>query len=263
MNWFQAMILGLIQGLTEFLPVSSSGHLEIAKSLLGVDPESSFYFTVAVHGATVLSTIFVFWKEILNLITGTLKFKMNDETSYVLKILVSMIPVGIAGILLKDPIEKLFNGNLVFIGLMLLVTSCVLAAAHFFKKKERSIGYKDALIIGIAQAIAVIPGISRSGSTIATGLIIGNKKEEIAKFSFLMVLLPVLGANLLEIISGDVTMNSAGMGRVVIGFIAAFISGYFACKWMITLVKNSKLIWFSIYCIAIGLFSILLGLHVI
>ena len=259
MNWFQALVLGLIQGLTEFLPVSSSGHLEIAKSILGVDPESSFYFTVAVHGATVLSTIFVFWKEILNLIKGFLKFKMNEETSYSLKILLSMIPVGIAGVLLKDPIEKLFNGNLVFIGLMLLVTSIILALAHFIRKGERSIGYKDSLIIGIAQAIAVIPGISRSGSTIATGLIIGNKKEDIARFSFLMVLLPVLGANLLEILSGDLSMNSAGLGSVLVGFIAAFVAGYFACTWMISLVKRSKLIWFSIYCAIVGLLSIFLS----
>jgi undecaprenyl-diphosphatase len=256
MNWLQALILGVIQGLTEFLPVSSSGHLEIAKSLLGVDPDTSFYFTVAVHGATVLSTIFVFWKEILNLITGSLKFKMNEETSYSLKILLSMIPVGIVGVFFKDPIKHLFNGNLVFIGLMLLVTSAILALAHFINKRDRTIGYKDAFIIGISQAIAVIPGISRSASTISTGLIIGNKKEEIARFSFLMVLIPVLGENLLEIISGDITMNSAGFGSVIIGFLAAFVSGYFACRWMISLVKRSKLIWFSIYCAVMGLLSI-------
>jgi len=256
MNWFEAIILGLIQGLTEFLPVSSSGHLEIAKSLFGVDPDASFYFTVAVHGATVLSTIVVFRKEILNLITGSLKFEMNEETSYTLKIILSMIPVGIAGMLLKDPIENLFDGNLVFIGLMLLVTSVLLAVAHFVKKRERGIGYKDALIIGIAQAIAVIPGISRSGATISTGLVIGNKKDEIARFSFLMVLVPVLGANLLEILSGE--MNTASTGPLVIisGFLAAFVSGYFACKWMISLVKKSKLIWFSVYCALIGLVSI-------
>jgi len=259
MNWFEALILGLIQGLTEFLPVSSSGHLEIAKSLFGVDPEASFFFTVAVHGATVLSTLFVFWKEILNLISGSLKFKMNDETSYTLKIILSMIPVGIAGVLLKDPIESLFDGNLVFIGLMLLVTSAVLAAAHFMKKGDRPIGYKDAFIIGLAQAIAVIPGISRSGSTIATGLMIGNKKEEIARFSFLMVLVPVIGANVLEIFSGDVNMSGTSWGVVLIGFVAAFISGYFACTWMIALVKKSKLIWFSIYCAVIGLLSVILG----
>lgn len=259
MNWFEALALGLVQGLTEFLPVSSSGHLEIAKSLFGVNPEASFFFTVAVHGATVLSTIVVFRKEILSLITGSLKFEMNEETNYLLKIIVSMIPVLIAGLFLKDTIESLFNGNLVFIGIMLLVTSVLLALAHFIKKRERTIGYKDAFIIGIAQAIAVIPGISRSGSTIATGLMIGNKKDEIAKFSFLMVLAPVIGANLLEIFSGDASTNAAGWYIVFIGFITAFISGYFACKWMITLVRKSKLIWFSIYCAIIGILAILLN----
>jgi undecaprenyl-diphosphatase len=257
MSVIEAIVLGLIQGFTEFLPVSSSGHLEITKSLFGIDPESSFYFTVAVHGATVLSTIVVFWKEILNLLTGSLKFKLNDESSYSLKIIISMIPVGIAGILLKDPIESLFNGNLVFIGLMLLVTSGILAAAHFMRKGERPIGYKDAFIIGIAQAVAVIPGISRSGSTIATGLMIGNKKDEIARFSFLMVLLPVIGANFLEIFSDGKNMNDTGTGIIIIGFIAAFVSGYFACRWMITLVRRSKLIWFSVYCAVVGLVSII------
>ncbi len=259
MNFFEAIILGLIQGLTEFLPVSSSGHLEIAKSLFHVNPDSSFFFTIAVHGATVLSTIAVFWKEIVNLISGSLKFKMNNETEYVLKILLSMIPVGIAGILLKDPIERLFNGDLVFIGLMLLVTSAILAAAHFMKKGNRSIGYRDAFIIGIAQAIAVIPGISRSGSTIATGLMIGNKKDQIARFSFLMVLLPVIGANILEIYSGEANMESISAGVIISGFLAAFISGYIACKWMISLVRRSKLIWFSVYCAIIGLISVFFG----
>jgi undecaprenyl-diphosphatase len=253
------MVLGLIQGLTEFLPVSSSGHLEIAKYIFGIDPESSFYFTVAVHGATVLSTLVVFRKEILTLFSGTLKFEMNDETSYTLKLTISMIPVMIAGYLLMGPIESLFNENLFFVGLMLLVTSVLLAAAHFIKRKERSIGYKDAFIIGIAQAIAVIPGISRSGSTIATGLMIGNKKDEIARFSFLMVLVPVIGANMLEIFSGDIYVNSSELGIALIGFVTAFIAGYFACTWMIALVKRSKLIWFSIYCAFVGLLSIILS----
>lgn len=259
MNWFESMVLGLIQGLTEFLPVSSSGHLEIAKSLFGINPESSFYFTVAVHGATVLSTLVVFWNEIVRLTKGALRFKMNEETSYVLKLFISMIPVGIAGILLKDPIEKMFSGNIVFVGLMLLITAALLAVAHFIKKRDRDIGYIDALIIGIAQAIAVIPGISRSGATISTGLMIGNKKEEIAKFSFLMVLVPVIGANLLEIFSGEVTTSTTGVGVIIIGFITAFVSGYLACRWMIELVKRSKLIWFSIYCTIVGLLSVLLG----
>jgi len=259
MNWFEALILGLIQGLTEFLPVSSSGHLEIAKSLFGVNPEASFYFTVAVHGATVLSTIVVFRREIVTLARGTLKFRMNDETSYVLKIIVSMIPVGIAGLLLKEPIERMFNGNMVFVGLMLLITSLLLAGAHFIRKRNRTISYLDAFIIGIAQAFAVIPGISRSGATIATGLMIGNSKDKIARFSFLMVLVPVIAANLLEIVTGEISNDSSGIGIILIGFCAAFVAGYLACRWMVELVKRSKLIWFSMYCIIIGLLAVLLG----
>jgi len=259
MNWFEAMILGLIQGLTEFLPVSSSGHLEIAKSLFGVNPEASFYFTVAVHGATVLSIVVVFRREIVTLARGTLKFRINDETTYVLKIIVSMIPVGIAGLLLKDPIERMFNGNMVFVGFMLLITSLLLAGAHFIRKRNRTITYLDAFIIGIAQAFAVIPGISRSGATIATGLIIGNSKDKIARFSFLMVLVPVIAANLLEILTGEINSGSSGAGIIMIGFFAAFFSGYLACRWMVELVKRSKLIWFSIYCVIIGLLAVLLG----
>ncbi len=259
MNWFEAIALGIIQGFTEFLPISSSGHLEIAKSLFGIDPEANFYFTIAVHGATVLSTIVVFWKEIIELINGVLKLKMNDETSYILKLIVSMIPVGIAGLLLKDPIEKLFNGNIVFVGFMLLVTSALLTSAHFIRKKDREIGYLDALVIGIAQAIAVIPGISRSGATISTGLMIGNSKDKIARFSFLMVLAPIIGANILELMSGEVSPGSSNAGIIIIGFLAAFISGFLACRWMIGLVKKSRLIWFSIYCLIIGILSIFLG----
>jgi len=259
MTWFEAMVLGLIQGLTEFLPVSSSGHLEIAKSLFGVNPEASFYFTVAVHGATVLSIVVVFWREIVTLARGTLKFRMNDETSYVLKIIISMIPVGIAGLLLKAPIERMFNGNMVFVGFMLLITSLLLAGAHFIRKRNRTITYLDAFIIGIAQAFAVIPGISRSGATIATGLIIGNSKDKIARFSFLMVLVPVIAANLLEILTGEINSGSSGAGIIMIGFFAAFFSGYLACRWMVELVKRSKLIWFSIYCVIIGLLAVLLG----
>ncbi|MCU0455686.1 MAG: undecaprenyl-diphosphate phosphatase [Bacteroidales bacterium] len=259
MTWYEAIILGLIQGLTEFLPVSSSGHLEIAKSLFGINPEENFYFTVAVHGATVLSTLAVFWKEIVRLIAGTIKFRMNEETAYVLKIIVSMIPVGLAGILLKEPVEALFNGNMIFVGSMLIVTAILLALAHFIRKRERNISYLDALVIGIAQAIAVIPGISRSGATIATGLMIGNSRNEIAKFSFLMVLVPVIGANLLEIISGEAVTGTTSTGILLIGFMAAFISGYLACRWMIALVRKSRLIWFAIYCLAAGLLAMILG----
>jgi undecaprenyl-diphosphatase len=259
MSWFEALILGIVQGLTEFLPVSSSGHLEIVKSFFGIDPHASFYFTIAVHGATVLSTIVVFRDDIAGLITGTLKLRMNKETAYSFKILISMIPVLIAGLFWKDTIENLFNGNLVFIGSMLLITSLLLLVAHLIRRKERSIGYSDAFIIGIAQAFSVIPGISRSGSTIATGLIIGNKKDEIARFSFLMVLIPVIGANLLEIFSGDINMGNENIGITLIGFVSAFISGFLACRWMITLVRKSKMIWFSLYCAVIGLLSIFLS----
>jgi undecaprenyl-diphosphatase len=256
MTYFESIILGILQGLTEFLPVSSSGHLAIGNTLFNLDTYSSFYFTIAVHGATVLSTIVVFRKEIWDLISGTLKFRMNSETNYMLKILLSMIPVGIVGVLCKDEVEHLFNGNIIFIGMMLLITAAILATAHFMRKKNREIGYKDALIIGIAQAIAVIPGISRSGSTIATGMMIGNKKDEVAKFSFLMVLIPVLGANILEIFSGEAGGTSVSFGVILTGFIAAFVSGYIACKWMISLVRKSKLIWFSVYCAVVGLITI-------
>jgi len=259
MNWIEAIVLGLIQGLTEFLPVSSSGHLEIAKSIFGIAPETNFYFTVAVHGATVLSTLVVFWREIIALIKGTLKFKMNEETSYVLKIILSMIPVGIAGLLLQDHIEKMFDGDIVFVGFMLIITSILLAFAHFVRKRGRNIGYLNAFIIGLAQAIAVIPGISRSGATISTGLMIGNSKNEVAKFSFLMVLIPILGANFLKVVSGEMNTASNGFGIILIGFITAFASGYLACRWMIGLVRRSKLIWFSAYCAVIGLLSVLLG----
>ncbi len=259
MNLLEAIILGIVQGLTEFLPVSSSGHLEIAKTLFGVDPASSFYFTVAVHGATVLSTIVVFRKELISLLKGFFKFRMNEETSYIFRIFVSMIPVSFVGLLFKDQVEALFKGNLVFVGMMLLITSSLLAFAHFIKKRERQISYLDALLIGIAQAVAVIPGISRSGATIATGLLIGNKKDEIARFSFLMVLIPVLGANILELISFENNMNGNDVFAIIIGSIAAFISGYLACRWMIGLVRRSKLIGFSVYCAIAGLLSILFG----
>ncbi len=259
MDWLEALALGVVQGLTEFLPVSSSGHLEIAKHLFGVDPESSFTMTVVLHGATVLSTLVVFWQEILQLFKGFFKFKMNEETKYIFKIIISMIPVGIVGVFFKDKIEEFFNGNMVFIGSMLLVTAILLASAHFIKKRDRQIGYLDAFIIGIAQAFATIPGISRSGATICTGLLIGNDKDSLAKFSFLMVLIPIIGANLLELVSGEIGAGGATpISSLIIGFIAAFISGYMACRWMIALVKKSKLIWFALYCCIIGIVAMFL-----
>jgi len=259
MNWYEALILGLVQGLTEFLPVSSSGHLEIANALFGVKPAESFYFTVVVHGATVLSTLFVFWKEILKLIKGSLQFKMNEETKYLFKIIVSMIPVIFVGLFFKDVVENMFSGNLIATGIEFLITALMLAMAHFIKPKEKDITYFDSFIIGIAQAIAVIPAISRSGATIATGLLLGNRKEEIARFSFLMVIIPIIGANLMEIVKGDASASTINMMVLIIGFFTAFISGYFACKWMIELVKRSKMIWFAVYCALAGLLSIVLA----
>jgi undecaprenyl-diphosphatase len=259
MNWLEALVLGLIQGLTEFLPVSSSGHLEIANAIFGVKPAESFYFTIAVHGATVLSTLFVFWQEILRLVKGTFQFRINEEVTYVAKIAVSMIPVLIVGLFFQDIVEEMFSGNLFAIGIQFMITALLLALAHFIKPRERDISYLDSFIIGIAQAIAVIPAISRSGATIATGLLLGNRKAEVTKFSFLMVLVPIIGANVMELMKGGSASGSLSILVIVTGFLAAFISGYLACKWMINLVKKSKLIWFAVYCAIAGILSVLLG----
>ncbi len=257
MNWIEALILGIIQGLTEFLPVSSSGHLEIGKAIMGVEATDSMVFTVVVHGATVLSTIVVFRKEIWELITGFFRFQMNEETHYIFKIAVSMIPVGIVGLFFKDYVESLFTGNILLVGSMLIFTAVLLAFTYYAKPRDKKISYKDAFIIGLAQAVAVIPGISRSGSTISTGLLLGNNKERTARFSFLMVLIPIIGANLKDILDGSMA-NSSGVGTLplIIGFFAAFISGLLACTWMINIVKRGKLIYFAIYCLIIGLIAV-------
>jgi undecaprenyl-diphosphatase len=263
MNWFEALVLGLIQGLTEFLPVSSSGHLELGKYLFGIDHEANFFFSIAVHGATVLSTIVVLWKEIVELFKGVLKFRMNEETIYVLKIVVSMIPVGIAGLFMSDIASEYFNGNMMALGIQFFISAGLLLMTLIIKPKERSITFLDSFIIGIAQAFAVLPAISRSGATIATGMMLGNRKADIAKFSFLMVLVPIIGANIIEMKSGKLTSEDASVFVILIGFAAAFISGYFACRLMINLVKKGNLLWFAIYCILVGIFSILLALNVI
>jgi len=263
MNWFEAIILGLIQGLTEFLPVSSSGHLELGKYLFGINPEANFYFSIAVHGATVLSTILVLWKEIADLAKGFFRFQWNEETTYIVKIIISMIPTAIAGFFLKEIAESYFTGDMTSLGIQFIITAIFLLMTLVIKPKERPIGFVDSFIIGIAQAVAILPAISRSGATIATGMMLGNKKADIAKFSFLMVLVPVIGANLVEMKSGGFTTGGTSFMVILSGFITAFISGYFACKWMINLVKKGNLGWFAVYCVAIGIFSILLGLHVI
>ena len=257
MNWIEALILGIIQGLTEFLPVSSSGHLEIGKVLLDVNVKESLSFSIVVHGATVLSTIIIFRKDIWQIITAFFKFKWNEETAYIFKIAVSMIPVGIIGLLFKDYFESLFNGNMLLVGSMLIVTAALLSFTYYAKPKNKNITFKDALIIGIAQAIAILPGISRSGATISSGLLLGNDKEKTARFSFLMVLLPIIGANIKDILDGSMT-SEAGINPVVliVGFVAAFISGLLACTWMINIVKKGKLIYFSAYCLIVGIIAI-------
>ncbi len=263
MSWIEALILGIIQGLTEFLPVSSSGHLELGKQLLNIQTTDNLTFTVVVHGATVLSTIIIFRKSIMELLNGLFQFKWNEETKYIVKIAVSMIPIGIVGVFFKDAVEELFNTDkiVLLVGFMLLITGTLLAFTYYAKAKEKDISFKDAFIIGIAQTIAVLPGISRSGSTIATGLLLGNKKAEIARFSFLMVLVPILGENILSILKSEPsTSGSIGTLPLAIGFLAAFISGLLACKAMINLVKKGKLIYFAIYCAIVGIAAILIGM---
>lgn len=260
MHWLEALILGLVQGLSEFLPISSSGHLEIGKEILNVTAKDNLTFTVVVHGATVLSTIIVFWKDIVGIFNGLFEFKWNESTQYALKIIVSMIPVLIVGVFFADEVESFFGGQILFVGWMLLITSALLAFTYYAKPRAKSISYRDSFIIGIAQAIAVLPGISRSGSTIATGLLLGNQKEGIAKFSFLMVLVPIIGGNLKELYSGaPVGETPIGLLPLVVGFLAAFISGLLACKWMVNIVKKGKLIYFAIYCFIVGSIAIVYG----
>jgi undecaprenyl-diphosphatase len=262
MSWFEALILGLIQGLTEFLPVSSSGHLEIGKYLMNINPEKSLIFTIVVHGATVLSTIVVFWRDILIILRGLFKFEWNTETKFAVKILVSMIPVLIIGVFFKDRVEGFFNGNMIFVGSMLLVTAAMLAFTYFSKSNKRELTYLDSFVIGLSQAMAVLPGISRSGATISTGILLGDKKESVTRFSFLMVLIPILGANFLDLMGGEMSSNeSVGAIPLLIGFLAAFIAGWAACTWMINIVKKGKLIYFSFYCIIVGGIAIISGLY--
>ncbi len=258
MNEFQALVLGILQGLTEFIPVSSSGHLELGHAILGDLQEDNLLFAVVVHLATVLSTIVVFRKDIAELLKGLLKFEWNEPTIFIFKLLFSTLPVLVLGLFFKDVIESFFTGNLVFVGSMLLVTALLLTFAHFVKKGNRRISFGNAFIIGIAQALAVLPGISRSGATIAMGLMLKNNKNEVARFSFLMVLIPILGAAFLDLIGGEFSAaeNSIGILPLTIGFFAAFISGLFACAWMIKIIKEGKLIYFAVYCFIIGVIAI-------
>lgn len=276
MDSLDAIILGLVQGLSEYLPISSSGHLEIFKELLGLDLEAgaSLEFSVMLHVATVLSTIVVLWREFVPLCKSFFTFKNDDNTRYVLKLLLSCIPIGIVGVVFKKDIEALFGGNLVVVGVCLMVTALLLSFSYFFRTSPltaksytpRNITWLDAFVIGLSQAVAVLPGLSRSGTTIATGVLIGDKREKVAQFSFFMVIIPILGEALLDIkdmignvSDGEAAMGSVGLMPMLAGFLVAFISGCLACKWMLNIVKKGKLVWFAVYCAIVGILCLVLN----
>lgn len=257
MSWIEAIFLGLVQGLTEFLPVSSSGHLTIAKELCGIQTEN-LSFEVVVHAATVCSTIVAFRKEIWSLLKGFFNLQMNPQKEYIFKIAVSMIPIFIVGVFFKDQVEAVFGSGLLVVGCMLLLTAVLLTLSEWLSKKQQGeghpVGWKDAIVIGLAQACAVLPGLSRSGTTISTGLLLGVKKADVAQFSFLMVLVPILGEAFLELVGGELAGAASGISSLslVLGFASAFLSGLFACTLMINIVKKAKLWLFAVYCVVVG-----------
>lgn len=261
MSALEAIILGIIQGLTEFLPVSSSGHLELAKAFFGTDLQSgdSLLITVVLHAATAISTIVVFRKDIAKILKGLFHFKNNDELHYSLKIVISMIPAAIVGVFFNDLIETFFDGNIILIGGMLISTGLLLYLADKVKNTSKDISYIHSAIIGITQAIAILPGISRSGATICTSVLLGIEREKAARFSFLMVIPLILGKMAKDIKDGALISTSIEILPLGLGFTAAFLTGLLACTWMVSLVKRSKLIYFSVYCFLIGVIAIVLG----
>ena len=264
MEWFEALILGLLQGLTEYLPVSSSGHLAIGSALFGIEGEEKLAFTILVHVATVFITLVILWKEMDWIFKGLFKFRMKDETRYVINIIISMIPIGIVGVFFKDEVEAIFSSGLLVVGCCLLLTAVLLTFSYYYKPRQKAeISKKDAFIIGLAQACAVLPGLSRSGSTIATGLLLGDNKAKLAQFSFLMVIPPILGEALLDgmkLMKGEAIAGDIPTLSLIVGFVAAFVSGCLACKWMINIVKKGKLIYFGIYCAIAGVLTLVLNL---
>lgn len=259
MSIIEAIILGIVQGLTEFLPVSSSGHLQIAKALLGVEIEENLVFDVTLHAATVLSTIVILWSEVKRILVGVFSRHFNQEQAYVLKLILSMIPIGIVGFALKDQLNAMLDSPyiLTIVGAMLLLTAALLSFAYYARPRQKeTISYRDAFIIGLSQAVAAMPGLSRSGTTIATGILLGNKKTAVAQFSFLMVLAPILGEMLLEIASGEMVFGSIGTLPLLCGFISSFVVGCLACKFMIGIVNKGKLVWFAVYCAIAGVVAI-------
>jgi len=259
MSWFEALIPGIVQGLTEFLPVSSSGHLEIGSVLLGLQDSNNLLFAVVVHLATAMSTILVYRRDITNLSLGLLSFELNESWKFAGKIIISMIPVAIIGLLWQEEIEAFFSGNLLLVGSMLLVTAVLLTLSHYFGKQSGEVTFFKALVIGLAQAVAVLPGISRSGATISTALILGVDREKAARFSFLMVLIPIIGAAFLKLKDFFESPVAIGISPIslMVGFVAAFLSGYFACRLMVKLVTKGSLIFFAGYCAIIGVTAII------
>jgi len=259
MNVIDSIILGIVQGLTEFLPVSSSGHLELGKAILGDEsvPEESLLFTVVLHFATALSTIVVFRRDIWQILKSILKMQWNEDLQFVSKIAISMIPAVIVGLFFEEQLEALFGGNIMLVGCMLLVTAILLFLADKAKNTDKKVTFKNAFIIGISQAVAMLPGISRSGATISTSVLLGNDKTKAARFSFLMVIPLIFGKIAKDILSGELTYDVQNFTSLSVGFIAAFIAGLFACTWMISLVKKSKLTYFAVYCVIVGLIAII------
>ena len=259
MNSIEAVVLGIIQGLTEFLPVSSSGHLEITKVILGDQsvPKESLLFTVILHFATAMSTIVIFRKEILQIFKGLFLFKWNEETRFSIKIILSMIPTAFIGFYFEEELASLFGGQVLLVGFMLFITALLLLLADKAKDTTKNVSFLNAFIVGVSQAIAVLPGISRSGATISTSVLLGIDRTKAARFSFLMVVPLIFGKVLKDISSGEINFSSSEITPLIIGFFAAFTSGLIACKWMITLVKKSKLTYFSIYCAIVGLIAII------
>lgn len=277
MEWFDALILGIVQGLAEYLPISSSGHLEICHSLLGLDISAaeSLEFDVTLHVATVLSTIVILWREFSGICVSVLKWQRNDNFYTFWKIVVSCIPVAIVGVLFKDVVEDFFGANLTIVGSCLIVTSILLTFAYFTRTRSlnatygpttsasagRDISWLDAIVIGCSQAVAVLPGLSRSGTTIATGILLGNRRDAVAHFSFLMVIIPIMGQALLDVIDalkGTDPAGNIGTTAIIVGFLASFIVGCLACKWMLNIVKKGKLVWFAVYCLAVGVLCLVL-----
>lgn len=262
MDILEAIILGIIQGLTEFLPVSSSGHLELAKAIFGDTsvPEESLTFTVVLHAATALSTIVIFRKEIVEILKGLFQFKWNEEMQFSIKIILSMIPAVIIGLAFEKELESFFGGQILLVGLMLLVTAVLLLFADKAKNTNKKVSFTNAIIIGISQAIAMLPGISRSGATISTSVLLGVDRSKAAKFSFLMVVPLILGKVAKDVISGDINFQGGDFVALSAGFVAAFVAGLLACTWMISLVKKSKLSYFSLYCAIVGVIAIIYSL---